>query len=415
MKAFAASVLAGAATAVRINQGEYTHPWSEDARPGANVVILGNLQAKVDEKIADGDICIACGDDFDLPKEALDIGPVKDELGQIASVLEQIEVGFGAIADYNEEVEEVQLEDAQEEQQEEIEEIMEEAEEEAAEIIEEESDEEEAAEEVEEVLEDAADDIIEVNEDHDKDVADAAKTAFVAEITNEAIKDTIVGDVLAAVKDGEDLADAVEEQHLPFDVQLPEIDELAAELEVKTEDIQAIKRDPKFDQFLESVLSNFAGLRDTPDIVDPERYYKEEDFRPQAVERPSRPEYAQGEFYRSAAEEARPQTPSVPEQLEPVNIHLDSRGTGKFRGDVIGDQVFIDQVDRFDRSGAGFRQQVSYRPEFGGPGDFGQINIDAERIAAREAAAYDRYSVPQQDFSVGKRGALAVEAQAGLY
>lgn len=277
---------------------------------------------------------------------------------------------------------------------------MEEAEEDAAEIIEDESDQEEAAEEVEEVLEDAAEEIAEVNEDHDVDVADAAKTAFVAEITNEAIKDTIVSDVVSAVKSGEGLADAIDDQHLPFDVQLPEINELAAELETKSEDITAIKRDPKFDQFLEGVLSTFQGMRDTPDIVDPSRYYNADDFRPQAVERPSRPDYATGAFYRSAAEEARPATPDVPERLAPVQVHLDSRGSGQFRSDFIDDSQFT--FDRFNRADAQFGQnRVAFKPNFEGPGDFGSLNIDAERQAARQAGQFERFQLPAQDFSVG--------------
>jgi hypothetical protein len=82
---------------------------------------------------------------------------------------------------------------------------MDDANEEAAEIIEEESDAGEAAEEVVEVMEEAADEIKDINEDHDGAVSTIAKTTFVAEITNDTVKDKILRDIVGAASEGLDV------------------------------------------------------------------------------------------------------------------------------------------------------------------------------------------------------------------
>ena len=210
------------------------------------------------------------GDSDILAEEIKDIAPaVEDKEEQVLAVIEQIEAGFDKIADLNKEIEEEQLEEIYEEQEEEIEEILEEAEEAAAEIIAEESDEDEAAEEIEEVLEEAADEIAEVNVEQDAKVAEAAKTAFVAEITNDAIRETILKDIMGVIDIGNDINDLIKEQNLPFGVQTPLIkgdDETAEEkldrIVCRSGDcVDDIKKDPEFDGFLSGVLSNFSDFR----------------------------------------------------------------------------------------------------------------------------------------------------------
>ena len=143
---------------------------------------------------------------------------------------------------------------------------MEEANEEAAEIISEESDSDTAAEEVEEVMDEAKDEIEEINEDHDKKVSKIAKTTFVADITNDTVKDKIINEIVEASKVGIGLEDIIEAQDLPFDVKAPEIviDDEAPEEKLNRivcrngKCIGEIKRDIEFDGFLKSVMGQFA-------------------------------------------------------------------------------------------------------------------------------------------------------------
>ena len=206
---------------------------------------------------------------------------------------------------------------------------MDDANEEAAEIIEEESDADEAAEEVEEVMDEAADEIKEVNEDHDEKVSAIAKTTFVAEITNDTVKDKILRDIVDAAEDGFDVNDVIAEQHLPFNVQTPSIvdDDEPAEEKIKRivcrngDCVGDIKRDPEFDSFLESVLGKFGGFDvqrpGRPDIKvgpedRPERPDGEIPERPE-IERPDRPEVPERDE-RPELKRERPERPDRPER-----------------------------------------------------------------------------------------------------
>lgn len=86
---------------------------------------------------------------------------------------------------------------------------MEEANDEAADIIESESDSDTAAEEVKEVMDEAKDEIEEINEEHDKKVSKIAKTTFVADITNDTVKDKIINEIVEATKVGIGLEDII--------------------------------------------------------------------------------------------------------------------------------------------------------------------------------------------------------------
>ena len=201
-------------------------------------------------------------DAFEIP----DALPVKTPAEQIESVIEQVKEGFELIAEINEEAEKKQIKKAQRKQKKEIDEVMDDANDEAAEIIEDESDPDDAADEVEEVMEDAADDIQDINEDHDEKVATIAKTTFVADITNDTVKDKIINEIVEASKVGIGLEDIIEAQDLPFDVKAPEIviDDEAPEEKLNRivcrngKCIGEIKRDIEFDGFLKSVMGQFA-------------------------------------------------------------------------------------------------------------------------------------------------------------
>ena len=391
MRTFAASCLAATSLAVRIQLGGDQLTATPTA---ANVVILGNLQAHVDEKIADGEICLACGDDFKLPVEYDNVNVASPE-EQIAAVIAQIESGFEAIADYNTNVEVVQVEEYQADQQELIEEIMESAEDEAAEIISEESDASEAAEEIEEVMEDAAEDIIEINQTHDVAVADAAKTAFVAEITNEAIKDTIVNDIATAIGAGAGLDEALAEQHLPFDVQTPAIGDVVEKIPT----VEQVKNDPKFDSFLANVLANFSGLVDAPANAQADFYFTEGDYRPDSPTAATRPDFAEDGFYYSEAE-YRPSSPDAPSRPNKTPRHLDDQPEGRtsFRGEFVPEF----QVDRFNRSEAEFNPNFSYESEYAGNGGI-EVGIEAERQQVRDATRFERFAVPQYEHTFDQR------------
>ena len=142
---------------------------------------------------------------------------------------------------------------------------MDDANDDAADIIESESDSDDAADMVEDVMDDAADDIEDINADHDKKVSKIAKTTFVADITNDTVKDKIVGEIVGAANLGIDVEDVIEAQQLPFDVKTPDIVDDNEGVEDKLNRIVCrngkcvgeIKRDPEFDGFLKSVMGSF--------------------------------------------------------------------------------------------------------------------------------------------------------------
>jgi len=76
---------------------------------------------------------------------------------------------------------------------------MEDANDLAADIVSDESDASDAQDDIEEILADAAKAIDNINEEHDANVAQAAKTALVADITNNSVKTTLLSEVMGLV------------------------------------------------------------------------------------------------------------------------------------------------------------------------------------------------------------------------
>ena len=272
MYSFAISLLIGAVTAVRIQDGEVKTSWSGQSE------LIANLADKIEEQVKEGAISVVDKEDLKIDDivdndllDIPDVMPVESVTEQIESVIDQVKEGFNLINDINDKAEEKQIEKAQKKQKKEIDEVMEEANEKAAEIIESESDSDTAVEEVKEVMDDAKDEIEEINEEHDKKVSKIAKTTFVADITNDTVKDKIINEIVEATKVGIDLADIIEQQDLPFDVKAPEIviDDEAPEEKLNRivcrngKCVGAIKKDIEFDGFLKSVIGQFA--LDRPD------------------------------------------------------------------------------------------------------------------------------------------------------
>ena len=392
MKSFATSLLIGSTAAVRIQEGNFLSSWE-----GADDLI-SNLADKIEEQVTQGAISVVDKDNIaDIDSKVLDIAsvvPVKSPAEQIESVIEQVKEGFELIQDINAEAEKKQIKKAQRKQKKAIDEVMEDANDEAAEIIEEESDAEEAAEEVEEVMDEAADEIEEINADHDENVATIAKTTFVAEITNDTVKDKILREIVGAAEIGEDVNEVIAEQHLPFNVQAPLIvadDETAdAKLDrivCRSGDcVGDIKQDPEFDSFLGQVLDNFEAFKAAPEFADADFYYDESEYLPETPERPE-----------PIGAPERPDPIDRPKQPEPVQgtRGIEAKREPRFKNP--GADLDVDRS--FDRSG--FRPGFSYKPEYTGHG----IDLSGLRL---EDQAYGRnlyggFQVPELDISQSER------------
>jgi hypothetical protein len=221
MNSFTQALLFASVSAVSLKEGGLGALEQWDGQED----LISNLADKIEEQVGLGAISVVDKDNIaDIDEkifEVADIIPVKSPAEQIASVIDQVKEGFELIAEINTEAEKKQVKKAQRKQRKAIDVIMDDANDEAAEIIEEESDADDAAEEVEEVMDEAADEIKDVNEDHDEKVGAIAKTTFVAEITNDTVKDKILRDIVDAAEDGFDVNDVIAEQHLPFNVQAP--------------------------------------------------------------------------------------------------------------------------------------------------------------------------------------------------
>ena len=160
MYSFAISLLIGAVTAVRIQDGEVKSSWKGQSE------LIANLADKIEEQVKEGSISVVDKEDLKIEKiidddllDIPDVMPVESVSEQIASVIEQVTEGFNLINDINDEAEKKQIKKVQKKQKKEIDEVMDEANDEAAEIIESESDSDTAAEEVKEVMEEARDEI----------------------------------------------------------------------------------------------------------------------------------------------------------------------------------------------------------------------------------------------------------------
>jgi len=297
MKTFAACLLAATATAVPIQEGALQES-----------VVLNNLSAKINDKVDTGDITVIDPYNNAIESSKDTAGAVSDVTEQVDAVLVQIEDGFNAIAALNQEIEIDLLEIAHEQQQDVIEEILGEAEAEAAAAFSSYSEQSDLEDEIEDIFDAAADAIQEVNFVHDIEVAEAAKTAFVAEITNDTIKESLVGDLISQVDAGVDVNEVIAAHDLPFNVQTPRLrfdDEDAAtkldRIVCRSGDCaDDIKTDPEFDSFLAEVLESH-NISDLVGTIQHQPAAIAAIARPngpaaptraQAVARPETPEYA---------------------------------------------------------------------------------------------------------------------------
>lgn len=156
------------------------------------------------------------------------------------------------------------LEVAHEQQQDIIEEILADAEDKAGEAISSYSEQSELEDEIEEIFDSAARKIQEVNYEHDVQVAEAAKTAFVAEITNDTIKESLMEEINVKVSEGVDVNVVIAAHDLPFNVQTPPLQDDQEDAATKLDRIvcrsgdcaESIKSDPEFDSFLKEVLDS---------------------------------------------------------------------------------------------------------------------------------------------------------------
>ena len=102
-----------------------------------------------------------------------------------------------------------------------------------------------------------------MNLKHDVEIIDAAKNAFITEVTNEATKEAIVTDFLADIKDGAPIEVAVEKQELPFEVTTPAIKDADEAPEETLHRMvcrngvctESIKDDPEFNDFLSNLIT----------------------------------------------------------------------------------------------------------------------------------------------------------------
>lgn len=309
-----------------------------------------------------GSISVVDQDNMGSELKLKSVVPVSSPAEQIESVIDQVKEGFELIAEINAEAEEEQIEDTQDKQEDAIEEVMEEANDEAADIIEDEDDASEAAEEVEEVMEDAADAIADINKDHDREVSKIAKTTFVAEITNETVKDKILREIVGAASAGEDVNKVIAQQHLPFDVQTPFIvnDKEGADMKLDRivcrsgDCVGNIKKDPEFDSFLGKVLNNFEEYKRQPEFASSDYYYNEADYLPTAPQR-----------LEAIGAPARPGAVSLPGEVAPV--------VATKRIEAMQDRRYRDQIPAgfdFDRTipYQQFDPAFSYKPEYTGHG-----------------------------------------------
>jgi len=113
----------------------------------------------------------------------------------------------------------------------------------------------------------------EVQQEHDKELVAAAKTALVAEVTNDAVKGTLLDEVMGLVGTQEaSLNDWITKQELPFDIQSPPMIDDTEPAELKLERIvcrsgdcvDEFKKDPEFDDFLAGVIkgTKWEGIAD---------------------------------------------------------------------------------------------------------------------------------------------------------
>ena len=115
---FAISLLLGAVSAVRIQNGNVKTSWEgQDA-------LINNLADKIEEQVTKGSISVVdkdtIGDLDDGSVEISDALPVESRVEQVESVICQVEEGLELIAEINEKAEKKQIKKVQKQQKKEI-------------------------------------------------------------------------------------------------------------------------------------------------------------------------------------------------------------------------------------------------------------------------------------------------------
>ena len=133
--------------------------------------------------------------------------------------------GFKEIEGINFEVEVDQIAEKQDELKEEIKDILDEADEEIAEVVEDGTDLDEAQDEIDDIMDDAGKLIEDLNIEHDIDMMSTAQTSLITTLTNKAAEEAVIDDIIEGLEEGEKLEEIVEEQVLPFKVDVIPIEE----------------------------------------------------------------------------------------------------------------------------------------------------------------------------------------------
>ena len=113
------------------------------------------------------------------------------------------------------------------------------------------------------------------NELHDLEISSIAKTHGIAQVRNEASKKQVVDEIIETEQKSEHVKKVIDNAKLPFEVDTTqvEIKEDASELLQRLDtvvkqheseegiDLDEIKSDPKFDDFLIGALSSYNGYQ----------------------------------------------------------------------------------------------------------------------------------------------------------
>ena len=125
------------------------------------------------------------------------------------------------------------------------------------------------------LLKSRADEIVKANELHDEEISAIAKTHGIAQVRNEASKKQVVDEIIETEQKAEHVKKVIESAKLPFEVDTSQvhIKEDAHELLEKLDtvvkqhesddgiDLDDIKSDPKFDDFLIGALASYNGYQ----------------------------------------------------------------------------------------------------------------------------------------------------------
>jgi hypothetical protein len=225
-------------------------------------------------------------------QDSVDSGSVKNIVQNdvTAKVLEQVKDGFDDLSKRNEQHENIQIEAIQDIQAKDITDIIDKASDVAEIIVHVEAPRNpaKALAHLEGVYEDRADDIIDANKVADGEIVKIAKTHAIAQVANDVAEAKVVKQVLTADKATAAVADVIESAKLPFDVDtVAELSNLEKAGNIIEDiacrhgdcgDIEQIKNDPQFDDFLLNVLDDYTqgdedleddfGYASRPDMPD---------------------------------------------------------------------------------------------------------------------------------------------------